>query len=135
MNEQDLSRLRNQILIKRKEIFDRVRGLESGLQDLQEPQIELQEVAQKTERADLFNNLGSRERGEIEAIELALRKMESGQYGLCEECGQPILLKRLQALPWARLCRQDAEDYEKTGQVLVDARDVDLTELPGKKIG
>ena len=135
MNEQDLSRLRNQILIKRKEIFDRVRGLESGLQDLQEPQIELQELAQKTERADLFNNLGSRERGEIEAIELALRKMESGQYGLCEECGQPILLKRLQALPWARLCRQDAEEYEKTGQFLVDARDVDLTELPGKKIG
>ena len=33
MNEQELSRLRNQLLIKRKEIFDRVRSLESGLQD------------------------------------------------------------------------------------------------------
>jgi DnaK suppressor protein len=134
MNEQDLSRLRNQLLVKRKQIFDRVRGLESGLQDLQEPQIELEELAQKTERADLFNNLGSLDRGEIEAIELALRKMEAGLYGLCEECGQPILLKRLQALPQARLCRQDAEEYEKTGQVLVDARDVDLAALPGKKI-
>jgi DnaK suppressor protein len=135
MNEQELSRLRNQLLIKRKEIFDRVRGLESGLQDLQEPQIELEELAQKAERADLFNKLGSLERGEIEAIELALRKIEGGKYGLCEECGHSILLKRLQALPWARLCRQDAEDYEKTEQVLMDARDVDLTELPGKKIG
>ena len=135
MNEQELSRLRNQLLIKRKEIFDRVRGLESGLQDLQEPQIELEELAQKTERADLFNKLGSLERGEIEAIELALRKIDGGQYGLCEECGQSILLKRLQALPWARLCRQDAEDYERTGEVLIDARDVDLSELPGQKIG
>ena len=135
MNEQELSRLRNQLMIKRNEIFDRVRGLESGLQELQEPQIELEELAHKAERADLFNKLGSRERGEIEAIELALRKIDGGKYGFCEECGQSILLKRLQALPWARLCRQDAEDYEKTGQVLVDARDVDLSELPGKKIG
>jgi DnaK suppressor protein len=131
MNEQDLSRLRNQLLIKRKEIFDRVRGLESGLQDLQEPQIELEEQAQKAERADLFNKLGSRERGEIEALELALRKVEAGKYGLCEECGQSIPLKRLQAIPWTRLCRPDAEDYEKTGQSLPDARDVDLSDLPG----
>ena len=135
MNEQELSRLRNQLLIKRKEIFDRVRGLESGLQELQEPQIELEELAQKAERADFFNKLGSRERGEIEAIELALRKIDGGKYGLCEECGQSIQLKRLQALPWARLCRQDAEDYEKTGQVLIDARDIDLSELPDKKSG
>ena len=135
MNEQELSRLRNQLLIKRKEIFNRVRNLESGLQELQEPQIELEELAQKTERADLFNRLGSLERGEIEAIELALRKIEGGKYGLCEECGHSILLKRLQALPWARLCRQDAEDYEKTGRIIMDARDVDLSELPSKGTG
>jgi DnaK suppressor protein len=133
MNEQELSRLRNHLLIKRKEIFDRVRGLESGLQELQEPQIELEEMAQKAERADFFNKLGSRERGEIEAIELALRKIDGGKYGLCEECGQSIQVKRLQAIPWARLCRQDAEEYEKTGQVLMDARDVDLAELPDTK--
>ena len=135
MNEQELSRLRNQLLIKRKEIFDRVRSLESGLQELQEPQIELEELAHKAERADLFNQLGSRERGEIEAIELALRKIDGGKYGFCEECGQSILLKRLQALPWARLCRQDAEDYEKTGQIIIDARDVNLSELPSKGTG
>ncbi len=135
MNEQELSRLRNQLMIKRKEIFDRVRGLESGLQELQEPQSELEELAHKAERADLFNKLGSRERGEIEAIELALRKMDGGKYGFCEECGQAIVQKRLQAIPWARLCRQDAEEYEKTGQIIVDARDVDLSELPGKGTG
>ncbi len=133
MNEQDLSRLRNQLLLKRKEIFDQVRGLESGLQDLQEPQVEMEEQAQKAERADLFNQLGSRERGEIEALELALRKMEVGKYGLCEECGQSIPLKRLQAIPWTRLCRPDAEEFEKTGQSLTDARDVDLSDLPGSE--
>jgi DnaK suppressor protein len=131
MNEQELSRLRNLLLSKRKEIFDRVRGLEAGLEDLQEPQSEMEEQAQQAERADLYNQLGSRERGEIVAIELALRKMDAGKYGLCEECGQAILLKRLQALPWARLCRQDAEEYERTGQALADARDVVLAELPG----
>lgn len=131
MNEQELSRLRNPLLSKRKEILDRVRGLEARLENLQEPQSEIEEQAQQAERVELYNQLGSRERGEIEAIELALRKMEAGKYGLCEECGQAILLKRLQALPWARLCRQDAEEYEKKGQTLMDARDVDLAELPG----
>src|SRR5438128_709102 len=55
------------------------------------------------------------ERGEVEAlagtlldtlreVEHALAKFESGEYGLCESCGQPISEARLEAKPAARLC-------------------------------
>jgi RNA polymerase-binding transcription factor DksA len=30
--------------------------------------------------------------------------MDAGTYGICERCGQPISLERLEALPWAVLC-------------------------------
>jgi RNA polymerase-binding transcription factor DksA len=55
------------------------------------------------------------ERGEVEAlanslketlveVEHALAKFDAGNYGLCENCGQPIAPARLEAKPAARLC-------------------------------
>ncbi|MGH9036068.1 MAG: TraR/DksA family transcriptional regulator [Acidimicrobiia bacterium] len=55
------------------------------------------------------------ERGEVEAlagtlletlaeVEHALAKLDSGDYGTCESCGQPIPEARLEAKPAARLC-------------------------------
>ena len=55
------------------------------------------------------------ERGEIDAlvgslqetlsdIDNALTKIDTGTYGLCEQCGKPIGEPRLEAMPAARLC-------------------------------
>ena len=38
----------------------------------------------------------------------ALEKLDEGSYGLCDACGEPIPEGRLEALPWAVLCVQDA---------------------------
>lgn len=40
----------------------------------------------------------------LRLIEEALDRIESGDYGICLECEEPITLKRLAALPWARYC-------------------------------
>ena len=37
-------------------------------------------------------------------VEIALSKIERGDYGICERCGEPIPLERLEAIPSARLC-------------------------------
>jgi len=42
--------------------------------------------------------------GLLAEVEYALVRFREGTYGKCEECGQPISLARLQALPYARLC-------------------------------
>jgi DnaK suppressor protein len=44
------------------------------------------------------------ERGHLEAIEAALRKLESGTYGVCDVCGDPIGTERLTARPAALTC-------------------------------
>jgi RNA polymerase-binding transcription factor len=40
----------------------------------------------------------------IQDVQTALAKIEEGSYGLCEQCEEPISAKRLDAVPWARLC-------------------------------
>lgn len=40
----------------------------------------------------------------LKAINLALKKMEEGNYGICERCQKPINKERLKAYPAARTC-------------------------------
>ena len=40
----------------------------------------------------------------LREIEDALRRLEQGTYGTCMECEEPISIKRLNAVPWARYC-------------------------------
>ena len=50
---------------------------------------------------------------ELEDIQLALRRIEDGSYGKCEECGKPIGDERLEAKPWARYCIVHQAEMEK----------------------
>ena len=54
-----------------------------------------------------------RERKLINKIEAALNRIEEGTYGYCEETGEPISLKRLQARPVATLGIEAQENHEK----------------------
>ena len=54
-----------------------------------------------------------RERKLINKIEAALKRIEDGTYGYCEETGEPISLKRLQARPIATLSLEAQENHEK----------------------
>jgi RNA polymerase-binding transcription factor DksA len=46
-------------------------------------------------------------------IEEALRRIEQGTYGVCEQSGQPIERERLRALPFARYCVSVQQDMER----------------------
>ena len=54
-----------------------------------------------------------RERKLINKIEAALRRIEEGSYGYCEETGEPIEIKRLEARPVATLSLEAQEIHEK----------------------
>lgn len=41
---------------------------------------------------------------ELEAVVAARHRLEAGQYGLCQSCGEPIELRRLEAVPTALRC-------------------------------
>jgi len=54
-----------------------------------------------------------RERKLINKIDAALKRIEDGTYGYCDETGDPISLKRLQARPVATLSLEAQENHEK----------------------
>ena len=54
-----------------------------------------------------------RERKLINKIDAALKRIEDGTYGYCDETGEPISLKRLQARPVATLSLEAQENHEK----------------------
>ena len=56
----------------------------------------------------------------ISKIDGALKKIQDGTYGFCEETGEPIGLKRLIARPVANLCIAAQEKHEKEEKVFAD---------------
>ncbi len=54
--------------------------------------------------ADLLARLEGRERHELDEIQAAQARLETGSFGVCEVCGGAIPLSRLRAVPWARHC-------------------------------
>ncbi len=58
---------------------------------------------------------------ELADVEHALRRLDEGTYGTCEACGRPIDDDRLQALPAARLCRDDQARAEVAPGAIVTA--------------
>ena len=56
----------------------------------------------------------------ISKIDGALKKIQDGTYGFCEETGEPIGLKRLMARPVATLCIAAQEKHEKDEKVYAD---------------
>ena len=61
-----------------------------------------------------------RERKLINKIDAALKRIEDGSYGFCEETGEPIGIKRLIARPIATLSIEAQEKHEKNEKIYAD---------------
>jgi RNA polymerase-binding transcription factor DksA len=113
LSEADLVLLQTLLVQRREEILNRVRSLEKDWQETSEPQIEAEEVAEELEITEPYAPLDEIERKEVRAIDLAIKKMDDGRYGICQDCGKPISKKRLKAIPWTPYCQKDSEKYDK----------------------
>jgi len=60
-----------------------------------------------------IGRLRERERGLLNKINSALEKIEQGTFGECEQCGEEIGIKRLEARPVAELCIDCKAEQEK----------------------
>jgi len=58
--------------------------------------------------------LGDRERRKLQMIDDALHRVDSDEYGVCEECGGEIGHGRLEAMPFSRLCVTCQSEFEQS---------------------
>ncbi len=64
-------------------------------------------------RETLFER-SSAKRQLLNRINVALRRIDDGSFGICSECGEPINRKRLEAMPWTSYCLRCQEEMERT---------------------
>ncbi len=83
--------------------------------DILEPEVgdSIDQATQSLDKEILFE-LSDNERKMLDNIDASLRKMDNGNYGVCEHCKRPVEKKRLKALPSARYCMSCQEGVEKT---------------------
>ncbi len=65
---------------------------------------------------ELDARISMRQHRQIKEIEEALERIKHGEYGICDECGEPIPEQRLRLFPAARLCvkcQEEFDHYEK----------------------
>ena len=117
------NKLKRLLLNRRLEMLKQVAHLEAEQEELEQRFIENIDVAQKEDLAWLIDKLDERGKEEIAEIELALSKIDSDRYGICEICDKPIPIKRLKVLPATRLCRKCAHKYEETQKLRKHHRD------------
>lgn len=75
-----------------------------------------QDIADKASNAytkEFLYSLSNTDRNILQMVDEALERLKHGKYGVCLECGEKMLPKRLEAVPWARHCIACQEREEK----------------------
>lgn len=101
---------RNEILRESKGTLDQLQEDDHHLPDLTD------RASSETEKA-LELRTRDRQRKLISKIDAALRRLETGEYGFCEETGEPIGIRRLEARPIATLSLEAQERHERMEKV------------------
>jgi len=117
MNDRQLEYFKIKLLSWKEDILKESRETLSHLQTETENHPDLADRASsETDRA-LELRTRDRQRKLISKIDSALRRVEDGSYGYCEETGEPIGIARLEARPIATLSVEAQERHERRERV------------------
>jgi DnaK suppressor protein len=120
MNERQREYFRQKLLAWKDEILKEAKETLAHLQLENENHPDLADRASsETDRA-IELRARDRQRKLIAKIDAALARLEDGTYGYCEETGEPISLKRLEARPIATLSVEAQERHERRERIYRD---------------
>jgi len=120
MNERQREYFRRKLLSWKEDILQESRETLATLQNENENHPDLADRASsETDRA-IELRARDRQRKLIAKIDAALQRLDDGSYGYCEETGEPISLKRLDARPIATLSIEAQERHERREKVYRD---------------
>ncbi len=117
MNERQLEYFRLKLLSWKDDILRESRETLSHLQLETENHPDLADRASSETDRSLELRTRDRQRKLISKIEAALRRIDDGSYGYCEDTGEPIGLARLDARPIATMSLEAQERHERRERV------------------
>lgn len=117
MNDRQRAYFRKKLSTWRDDIIQQTRETLAGLHDDTSQHADITDRAtSETDRA-LELRARDRQRKLVAKIEAAIERIDNGSYGYCEETGEPIGLKRLDARPIATLSLEAQERHERREKV------------------
>jgi DnaK suppressor protein len=120
MNERQKDYFRQKLAIWREDILKEAKETLQHLQDENQNHPDLADRASsETDRA-IELRARDRQRKLINKIDAALHRIDDGSYGFCEETGEPIGIKRLEARPIATLSVEAQERHERRERIYRD---------------
>ncbi len=111
---------RRKLLKWKEDILEENRETIQHLQDDSTQHPDLVDRATSESERTLELRARDRERKLVSKIDAALRRLDDGSYGFCEETGEPISIKRLEARPIATLSLEAQERHERRERVYRD---------------
>jgi DnaK suppressor protein len=104
LSSKDLHTLRSILLERGRVLMDSGREAVASMTDNRELEADAVDVATSEATREWTLRVAGRERHMLRKIRYALVRMDKGEYGACEECGEPISHRRLLARPVATHC-------------------------------
>ena len=108
MTHQQLEHFRQKLLAQRDELNRGILAAQHQAQNIVDATEDPEDVETRSELADTSLRVGTMRTLQHHEIDDALLRIERGEYGVCDVCGKPIEIERLEAEPTARLCAADA---------------------------
>jgi DnaK suppressor protein len=94
--------LRAELQAKKEEFSVRLERITANLQRAFDA--DSKEMAKELEDSEVVDALGNEAREEMTKISAALVRLDSGRYGICSACAEPIEVDRIKAYPYADEC-------------------------------
>ncbi len=105
LDKRTIERFKKILLKEREEIIGDVKQIYESSQEVGQDGIQdIGDEAANVYNKQILLTLNENERMRLKEVDEALDRIETGSYGICEECGEPIGLKRLEVKPVAKYC-------------------------------
>ncbi len=115
MDKRKAKSYRDKLIVRREGLVGQVQAAEAYTRERDaEATQDPADMAANAYTKELLVSMSANDRQLLESIDAALERIEEGNYGKCVNCGQPIQEKRLEAVPWARLCLR-CQDLNERG--------------------
>ena len=112
ITKQQLKQLRQALLRERGKFAGEIRAIvreasknpREASGDLSAYPVHMADISSDTYERELSMNIASSEQEVLYQIDEALKQMDEGTYGACQQCNKPINMSRLKAVPYTSLC-------------------------------
>ncbi len=120
MNKKKITQFHSQLESIRSGLLGDVEKSNQSVKDSEIGQIaDISDDAARAYSRQLEGELGEQEWKKLKQVDLAIKKISDGEYGVCAQCESVIPEARLEVVPYTEFCTQCLSEMEKNSKVII----------------